>query len=262
MQEDLAPVRQEITVPQTLGYKGLAEFDALQAASRARVEMTTRVGFALAKNGFRIFEEKERRGIMKQATRSNGRLRAAERRARFRKNFSDDNIALYAVSAAAFTAVSSVTAMVLAKLLLWVTSGWSANLPVLLAGVTGAASGLILALSILMGWILWNFTSFRVGERYQWYRIPIASYLPPLISADQLTRLEELAADLTQAEVQPIFYVYHGTADEEKTLIKKAASITEQAEQLQKWRLEVGLIELRVVFEDGETHTLTISRTY
>jgi hypothetical protein len=260
MNTDLTPIEQDPAQTLTLGYTGIEKLDELQAQSRARVEITTEVGVALAKNHFRIYNDSEVRKMMRQMTRANSRLRIKARRQRVSYLLVSDPAATIYAFTAGLAIFGVVGAPLTAKLLLWVTSGWAADLPVLLAAGAGVAMPIFWGICSLFALYVWNLSEFA-GFGYTWHRIPIAEYLPPLISRQQLERLEQLNTELSKAGVKPAFFIRHGTADEKDSLTKSSKSITEQGKRLKRWREEGGFIELDMTFPDGETTTLTIART-
>ena len=260
METALAPVGQDIVPAPSLGYTGIDKFTELRKQSQTRIETTTQIGMALAQNSFRIYDDVEVRKMIRKITRGNVSLRIKERQNRFFDYMSDDlPVSIFAFTIG-FAVLGAIIAPILAKLLLLITSGWSADLPVLIAVGVGAATPIIFGIGSFIGSCVWNFSVFG-GAGFNWHRIPIAEYLPPLISVDQLQRLEQLHTDLSHAGVTSAFFVRHGTADEAVTLTKAEGSVTTQGEQLRKWQKEAGFIELEVTFPDGETNTLTIART-
>lgn len=261
MRTDLEPIVEKATPRASLGYSGIEKFSKLREQSLTRVASTTQIGLVLARNSFRIFDDIEVRKMGRKMIRSDARLRVAERRDRLSSFFDDRGFAVLAV-VIVFAVISGFVAPTIAKLLLLVTSGWSANLPVLLAAFVGAATPIIIGLGALIGLYVWDFSVFGVRLRgLNWHRVPIADYLPPLISESQLARLETLNADLCRLGVRPGFFVRHGSASKMATLTETEKSLTAQGEQLKKWQQEAGFIELDLTFPDGEKTTLTIDRT-
>ncbi len=257
----LTPVSEEADPVVTLGYRGLALFSSLEEESRIRVNTTREIEELLTRHGFTIYGDEAVAAMKRQAVEATGRSTIRERWSVSFRYALDKRVWLGKVMLYAF--FNLVFALILAVLIYWETLGWSADWPVLVAVKIGMGTALALA----MPEFLYNFTrklralkKTRKTERFNWYRVGIHEYIPPLISPDVIRRLEMLKADLREIGPEIVFSILHGTVNELKSVKDTPKSLTARGNQLQAWSREVGLIQMDVIFNDGEKDRLTIAR--
>ncbi len=258
---ELTPVSEEADSVVTLGYRGLTLLSSLEEEVRIRVTTTREISALLMKHGFTIYGDEAVAAIKRQAVEATGRLTIRERWSVSFKYSLDKRFWLGKVWLYAF--FNLVVALILSGFIYWETLGWSADWPVLLAVKIGMGTALALA----MPEFLVNFSrklralkKTRKTKRFNWYRVEIHEYVPPLISPDVIRRLEMLKADLRGIGPKIVFSILHGTVNELKSIKDTPKSLTARGNQLQAWSREVGLIQMDVIFDDGEKDKLTIAR--
>lgn len=236
MGTDLAPIGQDSAPTSSLGYIGIEKLDELRTLNRARVETITKIGLSIAQNGFRIIEEDEVREIKREKNNSYRKVRALESWRRIRR-----------VTKLLLT-LNILGGFIMSALTLWLY---------ITRGVYTSVVPLLLIYFVLFVWGAWKFT----GDKLIWHKVPIAEYLPPLISPQQHESLNQVNTDLVSIGVTPAFFVNHGSANYKSSITKAATGLTAQGKQLSEWKQEIGLIALDVTFPDGDVNSLVIGRT-